>query len=264
MKFVERFSASAQIILWILTLAAVLAGCSPAPDSALPGSKREQTELADRLLRASPNVIAADPDLLAYMTATAEEAVAGHCASCHGANLQGQVGVPNLVDVDWLWEITGYEMTSVEPVMALQQTILYGVRNTACAEEIKQYGGCPDTRFSEMPGYGIDRFSPEQVDDLTAYVLSLSTPVEDDEAVARGRSLWPVCTECHGAEGYGDKSFGGPDLTDAVWLYGGEREQIHDVIFNGRRGYCPPWADVLPPASIKALAVYIYRQASRF
>jgi len=44
--------------------------------------------------------------------------------------------------------VTGYEMTQSEGVFEIMQTVLYGVRNQDCAEDIKRYGGCPDTRFS--------------------------------------------------------------------------------------------------------------------
>lgn len=217
-----------------------------------------QTDLNERLLLASPNAIAADAELSAHMNTLAEAAVEQHCAACHGADLQGQVGVPNLVDYEWLWGVTGFEMTSVEPVMQIMQTILYGVRDTDCPDDIKRYGACPDTRYSEMPGYGIIGFSDQQVDDLVDYVLSLAGQEADPAAVARVADITGLCAECHGEDSYGVKIYGGPDLTDDVWLYGGSREQIRDVIYNGRKGVCPPWAEQLDAATIKALAVYLY------
>ena len=102
-----------------------------------------QNPLAESLLNASPETIRANPELLSYMNSIAETAITENCASCHGADLTGSGAVPNLVDYEWIWGIDGFEMTAVESVMEIMQTILYGVRNTDCAEEIKMFGGCP-------------------------------------------------------------------------------------------------------------------------
>lgn len=220
--------------------------------------------LNEQLLLGSPTTIAANAELTAHMTALAEEAVNEHCASCHGSDMKGQIGVPNLVDYDWLWGVTGLEMTSMEAVMEIMQTIMFGIRDVNCAEESKRYGACPDTRFSQMPAYGELAFTQQQVSDLTQYVLAMSGQDADAQAVDRASDISVICTECHGEEGYGYKPYGGPDLTDAVWLYGSSPEQIYDVIFSGRVGSCPPWAQTLDAASIKALAVYLYNKANGF
>lgn len=217
-----------------------------------------QSDLNERLLLASPGTIAADTGLASQMNMLAEAAVSQHCAGCHGADLQGKEGVPSLVDYEWLWGVTGMEMTAAEPVMQIMQTILYGVRDTDCDDATKRYGACPDTRFSEMPGYGTLGFTGQQVDDLVDYVFDLAGEAADAAAIARVAGITGLCAECHGEEGYGVKMYGGPDLTDAVWLYGSSREQVRDVIFNGRKGVCPPWAQRLDAATIKALAVYLY------
>lgn len=223
-----------------------------------------QQQMGQRLLSASQYTISADSELTAFMIATAEQAITDHCAACHGPDLEGQPGVPNLVDYDWLWGVTGLEMNNVAPVMEIQQTILYGVRNLDCPDEIKQYGACPDTRFSQMPAYGTSGFTDEQVSDLTEYVINMSGAEADPEAVARVEELWPICAECHGDDGYGYKPFGGPDLMDDIWLFGDSREQVYDVIYNGRTESCPAWSETLGPATIKALAVYIFNKANGF
>ena len=61
---------------------------------------------------------------------------------------------PNLLDDDWLWGGT---------VDDIQQTVTHGIRDEAD----------PDTRFSQMPAFG-EILEPEEIDDLTQYVLSLS------------------------------------------------------------------------------------------
>lgn len=220
-----------------------------------------QNALNERLLLASPGAIAADAELSAHMTTLAETEITTHCATCHGADLSGQTGVPNLVDYDWLWSVTGMEMTSVEPVLEIMQTILYGVRDTSCPDEVKRYGGCPDTRYSEMPAYGELGFSRAQIDDLVEYVVDLAGGEADAAAVTRAGATAGLCVECHAEGGYGYKPYGGPDLTDAVWLYGSSRDEIRAVLVEGRKGTCPAWAEVLDAATIKALAVYLYNKS---
>lgn len=220
-----------------------------------------QDDLNEQVLLASPNTLAAEPALAAHVTMLAEAAVTQHCAACHGADLQGQNGVPNLVDYEWLWGVTGMEMTAAEPVMQIMQTILYGVRDSNCDEATKRYGACPDTRFSEMPGYGVLGFSEQQVDGLVEYVLGLAGQEADAAAIADVADVSRLCAECHSEDGYGVKMYGGPDLTDAVWLYGSSRAEIRDVIFNGRKGVCPPWATQLDAVTIKALALYLYNRS---
>ncbi|MAM69548.1 MAG: hypothetical protein CMP91_00200 [Gammaproteobacteria bacterium] len=224
----------------------------------------QNAELDERLLLASPEAVQADAELLAHMNDLAEEAVDNHCAECHAEDLSGGPGVPNLVDFDWLWGVTGLEMTAVEPVMEIMQTITYGVRNTDCDDAIKMFGGCPDTRYSEMPAYAQLGMDEDMINNLVDYVLYLSGEDVNPFAVEVAADVWPVCTECHGEDGSGYKPFGGPDLTDDIWLYGGSGQEIYDVIANGRLGVCPPWGQELSAVTIKALSTYIYFRANGF
>ena len=51
---------------------------------------------------------------------------------------------------------------------------------------------------------------------------------------------------------------GGPNLADAIWLYGGERETVIDIISNSRGGVMPAWSGRLDPITIKELTVYVH------
>jgi cytochrome c oxidase cbb3-type subunit 3 len=235
----------------------------PSAPGDAPAAADRASAAATRVLTASISEIAVDPQLQAFVRSTAQSAIEEHCASCHGANLHGRPGVPNLVDYDWLWGIGLEEANDVGPVMEIEQTILYGVRNKDCPELANQitYGACPDTRYSEMPAYGtLGVLNRDQIGDLVEYVVNLSGRDADVAAAARAEQNWPMCAECHGAEGQGYKPYGGPDLSDDVWLYGGDRETITDVIVNGRHGVCPPWGKQLDAPTIKAIAVYIWQQ----
>lgn len=252
-----------------MLLACLAAACQPAGERAAPAPEGAQAgadaALAERVLNASPYTLRADAELAAYVQRTAEDAIAQHCATCHGADLTGKPGVPNLVDFDWLWAITFEETTEVESVMKIEQTIRHGIRNTDCPLIADQalYGSCPDTRYSEMPAYLADGLlDASQVDDLVEWVVSLSGGDADPEAVERAQAIRGVCAECHGPDGFGYKPYGGPDLTDDVWLYGGDRATIRDVIANGRLGMCPAWGNTLDAATIKSLALYIWQKAN--
>ena len=218
--------------------------------------------VAERVVVASPYAIKADAEAAAFVTATAERAYAQNCASCHGADMHGKPGVPDLVDYEFIWGVTGEETSDVGPVAELEQTIRYGVRNQDCPAVHDQalYGDCPDTRYSEMPAYATLGLTGEQIRDMTEYVLSLSGQQADAAAVERAKKDSGQCVECHGPEGRGYKPYGGPDLTDDIWIYGGDRGAITASIAAGRMGRCPAWVDKLDAATIKSLAVYIWRK----
>jgi cytochrome c oxidase cbb3-type subunit 3 len=223
-----------------------------------------QLSVAERVVIGSPYAIRADAEADAFVTATAEKAIAEHCAGCHGADLTGKPGVPNLVDYEFLWGITFEETSDVGPVAELEQTIRYGIRNQDCPAVASQaqYGDCPDTRYSEMPAYAELGLTGDEIRDLAEYVLALSGQDHDAAAAARGKEQFGPCTECHGPDGTGYKPYGGPDLTDDVWLYGGDRGSITASIAGGRMGRCPAWVDKLDAATIKSLAVYIWRKVT--
>jgi cytochrome c oxidase cbb3-type subunit 3 len=63
---------------------------------------------------------------------------------------------------------------------------------------------------------------------------------------------------CHGAQGKGDRAIGAPDLTDELWLYGGDKPAIAGSIRVGRAGVMPAWAHRLDAETIKELAIYVH------
>ncbi|MEJ0027127.1 MAG: cytochrome-c oxidase, cbb3-type subunit III [Rhizomicrobium sp.] len=192
------------------------------------------------LAHASLAQIQANPDLLQFALAEGRATFGDNCAACHGSGGQGAHGYPNLNDDAWLW---GGRLAD------LQHTITVGVRSTS-----------PDTRQSQMPAFGRDgMLKPEQIDDLTEYVVHLSGRAADAHAVGRGAKLFADnCAMCHGPAGKGNREMGAPNLTDNEWLYGPKREDIRDQIWNGHGGVMPTWGGRLSPEEIKALAVYVH------
>ena len=192
---------------------------------------------------ASLEQIEKTPRLQAYALALGGSIFGDNCATCHGPGGTGGKGYPNLRDDVWLWG------GSLEDI---QHTITVGVRS-----------GQPDARVSQMPAFGRDQIlKPEQVDDLTEYVVALSHRRASAAAVARAAPLFAAnCAVCHGPAGTGNQAVGAPNLTDSDWLYGSDRASIHDQIWNGRGGVMPSWRSRFDASTIKALAVYIHANA---
>jgi len=198
---------------------------------------------AAKLKNASLEQIEKDPDLQSYALAVGQSIFGDNCATCHGAGGTGAKGYANLRDDVWLWGGT---------LEDIQHTLQVGVRSDH-----------PDTRFSQMPAFGKDQLlTAAQVDDMTEYVMALSRRKADAAAVGRAAPVFAQqCVICHGPNGKGDVKQGAPDLTDADWLYGASREDIHGQIWNGRGGVMPAWGARFDPETIKALAVYIHANA---
>ncbi|HVW72289.1 MAG TPA: cytochrome-c oxidase, cbb3-type subunit III [Rhizomicrobium sp.] len=192
------------------------------------------------LSNASLARIQSDPALLQFAMAEGKAAFGDNCAPCHGSGGQGAHGYPNLNDDVWLW---GGSLSDI------QHTITVGVR-----------AGAEDTRKSQMPSFGRDgMLKPEQISDLTEYVVHLSGRPADLRAVKRAAQLFADnCAACHGPAGKGNRAYGAPNLTDNEWLYGPRREDISDQIWNGHGGVMPTWRGRLSPETIKSLAVYVH------
>jgi len=181
------------------------------------------------------------PELLAAAKAGGKAAFLVNCVQCHGSGAAGSTGYPNLNDDDWLW---GGSMP------AIHQTITDGIR----------YPGNDQTRTSLMPSFGRDGLlTPAQVGDVASHVRSLSGSEKPGAASARGAQVFADnCVACHGPDGKGQRQFGAPNLTDAIWLFGGSREAVIGSITNAHAGVMPAWKGRLDPVTIKMLAVYVH------
>ena len=202
--------------------------------------KTARAGLGEKLAGASLESIEADPELQQAALAWGKSAFGDNCATCHGAGGQGAKGYPNLNDDIWLWGGT---------LDDIRHTITVGVRSTDA-----------DTRTSQMPAFGRDGILPDpEIRDLAELVLSFSGRSTNAEAVSRAQeSFVNNCAVCHGEDGKGKLEFGAPDLTDADWLYGGDKATIVETITNSRAGVMPTWAGRLDAPTINALAVYVH------
>lgn len=182
-----------------------------------------------------------NPQLLRAAERGGRSAFKVHCVQCHGAGAAGSQGYPNLNDDDWLW---GGDLATI------QTTLINGIRHP----------GNDDTRVSQMPAFGRDEILQRaEIRDVVAHVRVISGQDEASAAAARGAALFEVnCAVCHGAAGTGNREQGAPNLTDAIWLYGGDRASLTATIVNARAGAMPAWGNRLDPVTIKMLAAYVH------
>ncbi|CUH58930.1 cytochrome-c oxidase, cbb3-type subunit III [Thalassobacter stenotrophicus] len=162
------------------------------------------------------------------------------CAQCHGSGAAGAVGYPNLLDDDWLWGGT---------VDDIAQTVAYGIR----LEDVA------DSRFSEMPAFG-EILAEEEIAQVVSYVRSLSDAPHNSALASAGEVIFlDNCSSCHAEDGTGDRFQGAPNLTDAIWLFGGSEEAITETVMNSRYGVMPNWNKRLSEGEIRAVAAYVHQ-----
>ena len=185
--------------------------------------------------------LAKDPKLQRAAIEGGRAAFKQNCVQCHGAGAAGGKGFPNLNDDDWLWG---------GDIGAIYQTLQHGIR----------YPGDDATRSSQMPAFGRDGIlTPTQVQDVVSFVRVISKQDPASAASQRGSAIFAQnCAVCHGANGEGGRSVGAPRLSDAIWLYGGDRATLTETVTNARYGVMPAWGQRLDPVTVKMLATYVH------
>lgn len=196
-----------------------------------------QAGFRNRIRELSVDQVKADDELYRFSVAGGRVLFAENCAGCHQSAGVGTKGYPSLADDDWMW---GGKLTDIE------QTIRYGIRSSH-----------DETRQSQMPRFLADGIlTPKDIEAVADHVLSLSGQKPADK---RGAAVFAEnCAVCHGDAGKGNRELGAPNLTDKIWLYGGDRASIIQTIAQSRNGVMPTWAGRLDDATIKMLAVYVH------
>jgi cytochrome c oxidase cbb3-type subunit 3 len=165
---------------------------------------------------------------------TAHNLFQQNCAQCHGSDGGGAVGFPNLANADWQW---GSDADSVVATIAAG-------------------------RVAAMPPWAAVIGEPG-VDEVVAYVQTLSGQQADATKAAAGQvHFQTLCSACHGMDGKGNPLLGAPNLTDDIWLYGGDATTLKQTVMNGRNGQMPAWGDKLGEQRIKLLAAYVTKLAA--
>lgn len=148
--------------------------------------------------------ILADTELKHYVMVSSQVLYGDNCAGCHGIGGQPPAGsfYPVLADDEWL-----YGGTIDDIMMSIA-------------------GG----RIGQMPAHAEDLTS-EQVDGLAQFVVDSANGVENKP----GMRLYQEhgCASCHGDQAQGDPTAGAPDLTDKIWRFSSDIEQVRKIILHG-------------------------------
>lgn len=146
----------------------------------------------------------ADPSMLAYINGSSKVLFGDNCAACHGsggAPAEG-AGYPNLTDDDWLFG------GSVNEIM---MSIAKG-------------------RAGMMPAHA-SLLKEDEVEQLVQFVMNSA----NGTATEAGNALYMSkgCFACHGADAKGVKMMGSANLTDKIWRFSGDEEEVRHTILHG-------------------------------
>ena len=189
-------------------------------------ANKELEPLYARFASMTPEAIAVDTQAKAI----GERLFMNNCAQCHGSDARGSKGFPNLADGDWL----------------------YGGTHDKILETLQK------GRIGNMPPMAAAVGSPEDVRNLSHYVLSLSGSPHDSLRASLGKSKFGACAACHGMDGKGNQALGAPNLTDDIWLHGWGEAAIVNIVNNGKHNEMPAQKEKLTEAQIAVLASYVW------
>ena len=201
-----------------------------------------------KLVAADVNAIPNDPALKDFAVNAGRAVFNTNCVQCHMREGQGNKagGYPTLSDNDWLYGGT---------MDAIVTTITHGIRNTTD----------PDARGVGlvMPAWShVDapvQLTGAQISQVVNYVLKVSDQTADAALATAGAQIFADnCVACHGEKAEGNRDMGAPNLTDAIWMYGGDAATLTATISGGRAGVMPAWGGRLSPADIRSVATYVH------
>jgi cbb3-type cytochrome c oxidase subunit III len=172
------------------------------------------------------------------LVASGKRVFQNSCVACHRQNAQGQVMFPNLADTDWLNGSSDAQ-------------ILHSISKG---------------RKRIMPPWG-SILQDEQINDITDYLVSLNKerlPFGSRVDISGGRALFMKnCVICHGSDATGKQDIGAPDLSDDIWLFGGDKKMIFKSIKYGLDGTMPAFETRLTHSELIAVAAYIKHLATK-
>lgn len=188
-------------------------------------AKDRQAPRYARFAKLSLEQLAQDPDAMGE----ARSLFASGCAACHGSDARGAPGFPNLTDGDWL------------------------------------YGNSPDALLATIGGGRLGMMPAWQaaltdagVEEVVAYVQSLSGTPARPELVQAGAARYATfCVACHGVDARGNQALGAPNLSDTIWLHGGDAGSLRVTIGQGRQNQMPAHEVLLGKDRVRLMAAYV-------
>lgn len=197
-------------------------------------------EISAQLAAADLNMLSENEELMRFATSAGGAVFRNNCSQCHGSGAAGAKGYPNLLDDDWLW---GGDFESIS------YTVRHGIRN----EEDW------DARYSQMTAFD-EILSNDEIDAVVQHVRAISNQENDAVLAEAGGTVFiDNCAACHGDDGTGNRDLGAPNLTDAIWLYGGDTASLEQTVRYARFGVMPNWGTRLSEAEIQAVTAYVHQ-----
>ena len=200
-------------------------------DAEMAQAKAELEPLYARFTSMTTEQVAQDPQAMAI----GERLFMNNCAQCHGSDARGSKSFPNLTD--------GHLLHGGTPEK-IRETLEKG-------------------RIGNMPPMAAAVGSPEDVRNLSHYVLSLSGSPHDSLRASLGKSKFVACAACHGADGKGMQALGAPNLTDDIWLHGWGEAAITAMINNGKVNQMPAQSQKLTEAQLGVLTAYVWGMSNK-
>lgn len=158
----------------------------------------------ERIAEMSAEDILADDELLRYVIGSTKVLYGDNCAACHGTggNPPAGSGYPILADDDWLYG------GSVNKII---ETVAKGRQGMMLAHA--------------------ELLTEEEVDGLVDFVINSANGEATD-------AQWKLynekgCVACHGADAKGVQLLGSANLTDKIWRFSGEPDEIRHTILHG-------------------------------
>ena len=208
-----------------------------AVNAAVAAAVQNRSDWTAQIASKSYAVVQADPALMDLVQSTGATLFGTNCAACHGTGGVGGPGFPNLADADWLWG---------NAPDTIAETLRVGINSAH-----------PDSRIAQMLAFGHDDIlSRAEVTALVPHVIGLSAPGTVPDANA-ATLFADNCASCHGADAKGLKDVGAPNLTDDIWLYGGDAAAVRTSLWSGRQGQMPAWEARLTDVDRKILTLYV-------
>ncbi len=194
-------------------------------DAELVAATARQESVFARFREMDPTALRADREA----NGIGRRLFAHNCAMCHGSDGRGATSFPNLTDNDWLYG------GSFDQVLT---SISKG-------------------RIGTMPPWG-PMLGDDGVTEVVTYVQQLAGQAVDAQLASAGKARYDmVCMACHGMDGSGNQALGAPNLSNNIWLYGGDPSVLAESISNGRAGKMPAHENLLNEDRRRLLAAYV-------